>query len=145
MAQVRLAPIALSTVMLAAAAVAAPQAQSAPTPATDGAWVDASGRTDVRVRVEGGRVVAARGTVPTRPANDSVAAADCEPFTFAFAGPLEPGDVSDRRRFAIAQGPYFSIAGRLRSATRITGTLTKRPEGARSLCEGRVRFVLSPA
>lgn len=127
--------------VIAMAAAAAPAAHAA----HDGVWIDRSGRTDVRVRVEDGRVVAARGSVATRPAADWADPAVCDTRTFAFVGPLEPGDRSTARGFELAQGPYLTMTGRIRSATRITGRIEQVAEGGRFPCRGTVRFALSPA
>jgi len=124
-----------------------PLAHTAAIIAQDGFYADRSGASDVQLLVVGHRVVAARASLDQRPATSSVPTT-CARAPFSFVGPIgEAGNVSTRARFRLtdASTPWFTISGRVVSATRITGTLTKSAGGHGDLCSGTARFSVSRA
>jgi hypothetical protein len=110
----------------------------------DGLWSDPSGASDVQLLVVGHRVVAARGGVDQQPAESGIPIT-CERALFSFVGPIGAGgNRSTARAFHFDQDyqPWFSISGRVVSATRISGTLVKRAGGHGDYCAGTVKFTV---
>jgi hypothetical protein len=92
-------------------------------------------------------VVAARGTVDQKPA-ETGSTVTCERATFSFIGPVgQAGNRSSATFFRFDEDgePWFSITGRVVSATHISGRLVKGAGGHGDFCEGSVTFSASPA
>lgn len=110
--------------------------------ARDGYWLAQGEDFSVRLYVDDGRVVSVLAVYPTQKVEGS--AGDCGNEMRGFNGPLEPGNVSTRKRFAFDDpGWNFTVTGRVVSPRRIKGTVVDGG-GNGDFCTARFAFTAKP-